>query len=84
MPVVQALTVDWFDANVQRGSAVFVAVGLVDVVFLIPFVNVPRIVLTPGTHTTRTFAAVNKTTTGFRITSNGSVTLSVDWVAVVR
>lgn len=82
MAVVSALTTAWFADNVKRGTAVFVAVGFVDVTFMSPFANVPKVTVTPGTFTTKQFAVINKTVNGFRITSNGAVTLGVDWIAV--
>ena len=78
-----ALTLEWLAANIQRGSATFAGVGLVNVTFGTPFSMVPKIVVTPGVYTTKTYAAINKTTTGFTITFNGSFTGSVDWIAMV-
>lgn len=80
--LVKALTLDWLAANVQRGSAVFNNVGLVNVVFAVPFALVPKIVITPGTVSNKPFAAINKTVNGFTLSSNGAVTLSVDWLAL--
>lgn len=81
--VVKALTLDWFAANVQRGSANFVAVGLVNVTFPIAFAQVPKVTATVGIYTTKTYAVITKTTTGFTITFNGTFTGPVDWIAVV-
>jgi len=80
--LISALTTLWFADNVKRGTAVFNNVGFVDITFMTPFANIPKIVVTPGTFTTRQFAAINKTVNGFRITSNGAVTLGVDWIAM--
>jgi len=82
MALVKALTLDWFNANVQRGSAVFVNVALVNVTFPIPFAQAPKVVVTPGVYTGRNWAVTNKTTTGCTITSNGAYTGSIDWIAV--
>lgn len=82
MTIRSALTLDWLAANIQRGSATFVAVGLVNVTFAIPFAQVPKVVATVGIYTSKTYAVINKTTTGFTITFNGTFTGAVDWIAI--
>lgn len=57
-------------------------VGSVNVTFAIAFSAVPKITATVGVYTTKTYAVINKTTTGFTITFNGAFTGPVDWIAV--
>ena len=83
MSLIKALTLDWVAANIQRGTVNFVAVGFKDVTFPVEFAAVPRITVTFGAVINKPIAAINKTTTGFRIISNGAFTGPVDWIAVI-
>lgn len=82
MAVVKALTLDWLAANIQRGTVTFAGAGSMNVTFSIAFSVVPKIVATVGVYTTKPYAVINKTTTGFTITFNGAFTGPVDWIAM--
>ncbi len=82
MALVKALTLDWLAANIQRGSAVFSAVGSVNVTFAVPFAQVPKVLLTTQATTAKLFAVTAKSTTGFTVSTTGNVTITVDWLAM--
>lgn len=83
MSLIQALTTAWLAKNMQRGTAVFNNVTFVDVVFLTPFDNVPKIVVTPQIIQAKKYYAVtSKTVTGFRIAFDVAATVGVDWIAM--
>ncbi len=79
---IYALTTLWLAKNIQRGTAVFSNVTFVDITFAQTFDNIPKITITPQAVTSKIFSTTNKTVTGFRVITNGAVTIGVDWIAI--
>lgn len=81
MPERIVPTIGLINERIQSGTASFVQADTVNVVFLIPFIVIPTVVITAiGDPINRGFIQ-NLTTTGFTVKTSGTSLVTFGWIA---
>ena len=84
MTIRKALTTEWWDENVQRGSISIVGTRYADVTFSSTFALVPVVLLTMRDPTNKVLVLTAVSTVGFSVDMGNITTVNIDWIAIAR